>query len=257
MWGGVFLGSLLMGKGTCALWCPFLSPMTNPLLSGPAACDPSLGCTSLALTLAPAPAAPNKGGGQHLPFSSPKSPQSGQPQGSSQLHLFSHQYNLPGGNQLRAGSCWCQVKAAEGTLWVCAICHTLLALGEASNASSQPWQCCGRTALSPSGMLPGILLFCQAAKPPWLMFRSACMGSSTYLGVGGIRAFATLISVLRDAYTSWIGGAWTSSPLQGSLVSHHSLRGHSHYLLCCCNQHCHLRAFCRDSSISPTLFVGC
>lgn len=184
-----FLGSLLMGKGTCALWCPFLSPMTNAPLSGPAACVPSLGCTSLASTLAPAPAAPNKGGGQHLPFSSPKSPQSGQAQGSSQLHLFSHQYNLPGGNQLRAGSCWCQVKAAEGTLWVCAIRHTLLALGEALNASSQPWQCCGRTALSPSGMLPGILLSCQAAKPPWLMFRSACMGSSTYLGVGENQGF--------------------------------------------------------------------
>lgn len=35
------------------------------------------------------------------------------PQGSSQLHPFSHQYNLPRGNQLRAGRCWGQVKAAD------------------------------------------------------------------------------------------------------------------------------------------------
>lgn len=160
MWGDGFLGSLLMGKGTCAPQCPFLSPMANPPLSSPAACVPSLGCMSLALTLAPAPAAPNTGGGQHLPFSSPKFPQNGQPQGSSQLHLFSHQYNLPGGNQLRAGSCCCQVKVAERTLWVCAIHHTLLALGQASNASSQPRQCCGTVVLSPSGMLPGILMSC-------------------------------------------------------------------------------------------------
>lgn len=125
--GGVFfLGSLLMGKGTCALWCPFLSPMTNPPLSGPAACVPSLGCTSLASTLAPAPAAPNKGDGQHLPFSSPKSPQSGQAQGSSQLHLFSHQYNLPGGNQLRAGSYWWQVKATGPCGSVPSVTHCLL-----------------------------------------------------------------------------------------------------------------------------------
>lgn len=129
---GGFFGSLLMGKGTCAPRCPPLSPMASPPLSSPAACVPSLGCMSLALTLAPAPAAPNKGDGQHRPFSSPKSLQSGQPQGSSQLHPFSHQYNLPGGKQLGAGSCWGQVKAAEGTLWVYAIHHALLALGEAN-----------------------------------------------------------------------------------------------------------------------------
>lgn len=37
--------------------------------------------------------------------------------------------------------------------------------------------------LVPSGMLPGILSSCGAAKPSWLMFGSVCMGSSTYLGV--------------------------------------------------------------------------
>lgn len=165
--GGVFfLGSLLMGRGTCALWCPFLSPMTNPPLSGPAACVPSLGCTSLALTLAPAPAAPNKGGGQHLPFSSPKSPQSGQAQASSQLHLFSHQYNLPGGNQLRAGSCWCQVKAAEGTLWVCAICHTLLALERPQMPLHSHGSVVAEQLCSPAGCCQGYFCPAKLQSPP-------------------------------------------------------------------------------------------
>lgn len=74
MVGVSFLGSLLMGKGTCAPRCPLLSPMASPPLSGPAACVPSLGCTSLALTLAPAPAAPKQVGSIHpsLPPSTSK-----------------------------------------------------------------------------------------------------------------------------------------------------------------------------------------
>lgn len=39
-------------------------------------------------------------------------------------------------------------------------------------------------SLVPSGMLPGILSSYGAAKPSWLMFCSACMGSSTSLWVG-------------------------------------------------------------------------
>lgn len=108
----------------------------------------------------------SKAGGQHPPFSSPKYLQSGQPQGSSQLHSFSHQYNLPGGNQLRAGSCWGQVKAAEGTLWVRAIGHALLALGEASNASSQPWQGHDGIALSPGGCCQGYFCPAKMQSPP-------------------------------------------------------------------------------------------
>lgn len=189
MWGGVFFRQPSHGKRhLCTLVSlPFThdqSPSVRPccMCSLPGMHEPGF-------DFGPCPSCSKQRGWAALPFSSPKSPQSGQAQGSSQLHLFSHQYNLPGGNQLRAGSYWCQVKATEGTLWICAIRHTLLALGEASNASSQPWQCCGRTAVSPSGMLPGILLSCQAAKPLWLMFRSACMGSSTSLGVGENQGF--------------------------------------------------------------------
>lgn len=130
-----------------------------------------------------------------------------------------------------------------------------------------------RNDLLPSGVTPGML--CPpspAAELPWLMFSpDLCLHGVKHLFGGGEgkgnTVFATLTSASPDACASWLGGAhpgasllgaWDPSHptephrgLQGSRVSHHHLRGRSHYLLCRCGQRCHLRATHGASSIPP------
>lgn len=67
-------------------------------------------------------------------------------------------------------------------------------------------------SLVPSGVLPGILFSCQAAKPLWLMFLAACMGSSTYLGVGEKQGICHPNQCFNRCLTFWIGGAWIALP---------------------------------------------
>lgn len=143
-----------------------------------------VGCTSLALPRGP-PALglslQREAAGWVL---SPNPPKAANPKGVLHQILWDlHQCSLPGGMEL--GAVGCQGREAHPT-WIHAISHAMLALGEAANAPSKPQQGLGGTTLFPVGFHWGWFPHSQAAKLPWSMFPPvcACMGSSTYLGMG-------------------------------------------------------------------------